>query len=368
VGLLDWTGWGRAAALTQALPSLPGLLAPQIEAWTTGQLEGLVWSDILGGEPLPVTRAEAMAVPAVARARHLTAGAVARCPLQALRYDVPVPEQPGWMHATDGQLGDLAPDRRRTLAVTTGQSPWWRMLWTIDDQLFYGYSVWLVTRPDPEDGRPQRMVRLPWATWSTNEAGEIVDMDGHPFPASAVRVLPGPHEGILTFGAGTIRSATRLERTAADIAARPFRLELHQTTDIELTPAERSAMVAQTREALANHNGILFTNAAIETKDHKLDSADLLIAGRNAAALDIARDVSMPGAMIDATTEGASLEYQTTQTRNQQWLDYGLSLYLDAVASRLSMDDCVPSGQRVAFDTNPLTAVTVPSTGTPLED
>ena len=80
---------------------------------------------------------------------------------------------------------------------------------------------------------------------------------------------------------------------------------------------------------MRDNDGVLFTNAAIEATAIPIDSGALLIDGRNASALDVARDVSMPAAMLDATTQGASLEYATLQGRNQQWIDYGLSLYMD---------------------------------------
>jgi hypothetical protein len=360
-------GW--FTSLGQAV-AIPTPLVPQIEAWTTSQLESLVWSDVLGTQaPLPMTRAEAMMVPAVARSRHLTAGAVAGCPLTTWAGPVQV-ESPGWAVSTDGQLGGLPAARRRALQLTAGQSPWWRMLWTLDDLIFYGASVWLVTAFEGGDpaGLPARMARLPWATWSADDRGRITDPDGQPFTDNELRVIPGPHEGLVNFAARTIRTASVLDTAAADLARRPFRTELHQTTDIELTKAERSDLIAKTRQALADNNGILFTNAAIETKDHPVDSADLMIDGRNAAAVDIARSVSIPASMIDATTAGASLTYETTAGRNAEWIDYGLSLYLDAVQSRLSMDDVLPAGQSEAFDTTDLTALSVPATGLPRED
>ena len=117
------------------------------------------------------------------------------------------------------------------------------------------------------------------------------------------------------------------------------------------------------------NDGILFTNSAIQTIEHRLDSAnDLVIAGRNAAALDVARHVSMPAAMLDATSEGASLEYQTTVARNQEWIDYGLTLYLQAVEARLSMDDVVAAGTHVAADLASITALETPAAGPTLED
>lgn len=360
----------RTAALASTLPHL---IRPQFDSWTTEALEPVIWSDLIGpGVDAPMSRGAAMRVPAVARARHLTCGAIAKLPLEAFRAGDPVDPQPYWMQGTDGQTGTW-PAGRLAAAGITAQSPWWRMLWTVDDHLFHGIAVWLVTRrsaPDPNTGRtfPIRMLRIPFAAWDIDTDGRIVDVDGKPFPQDDLIVIPGPHEGILTFGQTAIRQAADLEQTAADVARRPFRLELHQTTEVTLEPAERRAIVAETRAALADNDGILFTNSAIETKAHALNSDALLIGGRNAAALNIARDVSMPAAMIDATTEGASLEYATTVGRNQQWVDYGLSLYTDAITSRLGMDDVLPAGQRAALNMTDLTSPTSTPTGAPTSD
>lgn len=360
----------RTAALAS---SLPHLIAPQIEAWTTSTLEPVVWSDLLGaGIDPPMTRAAAMRVPAVARARHLITGAIAKLPLEAMRAGATVDQQPYWAYGTDGQLGDYGAAELAARGITA-QSPWWRMLWTVDDHLFHGMSVWLITRryvPAGAGGRalPSRMLRIPFAAWELDATGAVVDVDGKPYPPDDVLVIPGPHEGILTFGATTIRQAADLEQTASDVARRPFRLELHQTTDVTLDAAERKTIVEETRRALADNNGVLFTNSAIETKTHALNSDALLLGGRNAAALNIARDVSMPAALIDATTEGASLEYATMTGRNQQWVDYGISLYTDAVSSRLSLDDVLPSGQRMTFDMQELTAPAASPTGAPIAD
>lgn len=357
-------GVRRAAQLASTMPGLPRL-QPQVQSWTSSTLDAVVWADILGGDVLPVTRPAAMAVPAMARARHLTAGTAARLPLQEWRTDVLVAPLPYWCQGTDGQLGDLTTEDLDVFGIEQ-QSPYQRMLWTVDDHLFYGESLWLVTDHDPIDNRPRRMVRAPWDSWDrvyveSSYRYAIVDVNGEPLPEGSFIYLPGPHEGVLNFAQRTIRQAGDLEATAQEIARRPFRIELHQTTDIELTPGERADLIGQTRGALADNMGVLFTNSALEVKMHPFDSSDLLIDGRNAAALDVARSVSMPAAMLDASTPGASLEYATLTGRNQQWLDYGLSLYLDAIAARLSMDDVVPAGCRIAFDTSSLTALDAPA-------
>jgi hypothetical protein len=346
-------------------------LQPQVQSWTSSTLDAVVWADILGAEVLPASRAEAMAVPAVARARHLTAGTAASLPLQVLTGATPVAPLPYWCQGSDGQLGDLTAAEADRFAIEA-QSTWHRMLNTVDDHLFYGESLWLATSLNAA-GRPRTAARVPWDAWDRVYVEEtarytFTDAGGDPIDPARVIYLPGPHEGILNFGQRTIRGATAMEASALDIARRPFRIELHQETDVTLTPAERAELIASTRQALQDNNGILFTNAAVKIVPHAIDSAELLIEGRNASALDVARDVSMPAAMLDATSVGASLEYATLTGRNQQWLDYGLSLYLDAIGARLSMDDVVPPGQRVVFDTSTLTALDRPAAGAPTED
>ena len=78
--------------------------------------------------------------------------------------------------------------------------------------------------------------------------------------------------------------------------------------------------------------------------------------------------VSSPAAMADATNAGASLTYETTEGRNGQFIDWGVGLYMDAIAARLSMDDVVSRGQRVAFDTTELRALAPAPTGATTND
>lgn len=361
--MIGFGGFTRAARMAAALPRLQ----PQVQAWTSSTLDAVVWADILGSDVHPISRADAMAVPAVARARHLTAGTIAGLPLRFHRGADDV-EAPGWAAASDGQWGDrITADDVDRLGLEP-QSQWQRMIDTVDDHIFYGEALWVATSVSETDGRPLRMLRVSWDFWQRqlieNDQGapywEFTDRAGMPIDVGArglrVVYIPGPHEGICNFAQRSLRTAGNLERNAADIAMRPFRLELHQTTDITLTPGEITDMISTTRQALSDNNGILFTNSAVETKDHALTEGggDLLSSARNASAVDAARAVSIPANLIDATTPGASLEYATLTGRNQQWIDYGLSLYMDAVSARLGMDDVVPQGVRCDFDTDQL--------------
>ena len=368
----DWLGVGRAAGAVATMPTgayqvqSPWQPSPletldQINSWSVG---AQLFEDIYGDAPRPVTRAEAMSVPAVARARHLICTTVARLPLAAFRGEELVDPTPSFMTATDGQLGDLTPADQRRFGLFTGQSPYQRMLRVADDVLFFGYAMLYVTRWGATDlsGRrlPLRMVHVPQGFWAVNSDGEIVDVDGQPLPADRVILVEGPHSGILSFGSRTIRGATTLETTALDISQHPFRLALKQTTDITLTREERHELVSEVRRALSDNNGVLFVNSALDLQEFRMDSSEFLIGARNASALDIARLTNTPASMLDASTEGSSLEYSTVEGRNLQWLDFGLASYLDSIAARLSEDDVLPQGQRAAFVTDGLTTYTAP--------
>jgi len=368
----------RTAALALNVPTA-GVLSPwaRDDSFLERVVVPDIWPDTV---PRPMTRGEAMQVPAVSRSRHLISATVASLPLVALSGADPAGYQPQWCFVTDGQLGDLTDDQALRYGLTGGQSPFQRMLATADDLLFTGYSLWLVTRWIWRDRWfPNRMVHLPYGAWQVDpQTGRFVDRQGHPFCAGEsgdgdelltdVVLIPGPHDGVLTFGAATIRAASTLELTAAEVARTPFRLGVHQTSEITLTPAERREIVAEVRQALADNGGILYTNSALELTEYRLDSSELLVGGRQAAALDVARHMNIPGAMIDAEPTGSSLTYSNPESRNSQWLDYGLSSYLDAIGAALSMDQVVPSGQRVAFDTSSLTTTLAPTTGAPTPD
>lgn len=327
---------------------------PQIEAWVDRtHLEPVefILGDLFGIAALPASRAEAMSIPAIARARKLLCTTIARMPLRVYRGADPLPDdqQPTWCYRSDGQV------------------PYQRTLWTVDDLIFHGRSLWHMSQSDAA-GFPLVLERVPYSMWDW-DGTRIIDADGHPYDPDTVVLIEGPDEGVLSFGGRTIRSAAALEATVASVAAHPFRLELHQTSGDQLTDAEKRALIGQTRTALADNEGILFTNQAVETKEHgAAGSGPLLVEGRNASAVDCARLVGIPAAMIDATSAGASLTYETTAGRNGEFWDYGVTAYAGPIAARLSQDDVVPRGQRTSFDASDLVSATLPSGGIPTQD
>lgn len=329
------SGWSTVAGMVNpaATNSRRGMSTPYN---TTDQLQQgtyeFLW-DLEPGERL--NRAHAMRLPAVSRSRHLLASTAARIPLQVTRDGEPLPEQPAW----------VTPWAR--------QSGYQRMLWTVDDLLFYGLSAWWLERG--ADGWPIRAEHMPYADWQLDAAGQVVDLDGKPYPAGATLLIPGPHDGLLTFGQDTMSLARDLVSAARELGSRPFRLELHQTSEAALSKEERHALVSETRARLREAGGVLFTNPALEAKVHPLQAEGLVTDGREAAARDLARHCDVPAAMIDAPS-GDSMTYSSTVQRLREFLTFGLSSYLAAVTARLSLTDMTPRGQTVEFDTDAVLA------------
>jgi hypothetical protein len=260
-----------------------------------------------------------------------------------------------WNTRTDGEL-----------------SPYHRMLWTLDDLLFSGWSLWRAWRGERQRGSrfgPLLEVdRIPMSRWETDEVDRIM-VDGEHVDDGDVILIPGPHEGILNFGAPALQRTIDNLEAAATAARNPAaNVELHYIGD-DPDPAWGPKMIESWARARRGENGgVSWTNKWVEVKEHGTHESHLLIEGRNADAVDVSRLVSSPAAMADATSAGATLTYETSQGRNEQFIDYGSGLYMDAVAARLSMDDVVPRGQRTAFDVSQLTILQPAPTGAPVPD
>jgi hypothetical protein len=279
---------------------------------------------------VPFGRTEAMSVPPIARARNLLAPTIARIPLRAYRGDEPIDPQPGWIGRTD-----------------TIQPAFQRMVWTVDDLIFFGESLWLCERG--ADGFPALADRVPYEDWQVDDDSRIL-VDGAPVDESAAIYIAGFHEGILNFAGRAIREAADLERSARDTARAPFKLELHQVSGDPLTGDEISELIGQARTAIADNQGVLYTNQAIQAIVHSYTAENLLTEGRNYAAVDMARIVGVPAATIDAVLSGSGITYQTGPMLNEALIDYGAAGYLSAISSRLCQNDVTPNGQTVAFD------------------
>ena len=282
-----------------------------------------------------MTRDAAMSIPALSRARRVICHSIASLPLRAYRGETLIADQPKWLERTNGVV-----------------SPYHRMLMTVDDLLFYGLSAWAVERD--YDGQVIDADRVPIDQWSLNDERKFVwrGPDGTHTEADprSVILIPGTDDGLLAYPAA-LSHASDLLRAATKAAENPVAyIDLHQTNDKPITDEVRQNIIDSWARARNGENGgIAFTSNGIEARELGAPSEHLLIEGRNAAALDIARAVGIPGAIVDANN-GSNMTYENAESKARDLVNYGLSAYMSPISARLSLDDVCPRGTAVRFD------------------
>lgn len=329
-------------------PAQQQLLSP-LATPTAGALQKIVWSDIFDHAPDIATRAEAMAVPAVAKARNLLVTLLADRPLVALDRDGELDEQPAWLQTS-----------------ATGVSPQHRMAWTVDDLIFAGVSLWMLDRDDA--GAIRDAVRWPLDQWEIDADARII-VAGQPVtdPRSCI-LFTAFGEGLLDYATRTLKGATLLETAWVRRANDPIPvIDLHMTHE-DAMDDDDAAELAAAWDTARRTGATAVTPAGIEARALGQVSPDLFVQGRNASRLDIAGFFNLPAQLLDASLSTASLTYSTQEGRANELAQLALPFWTSPIASRLSLDDVVPAGVRVRFDLSDLHLLPVNPTGTPTED
>ncbi|MGN8245288.1 phage portal protein [Cellulomonas soli] len=351
MGIFSWWRTVEQAERFATLQPSRALASPFAGESTLSQ--AVVLDDVFRAKVQPVTRAEAMSVPAIARARNLVCGVLARQPMKAYRGTDPLPEQPTWL------------TRSRYFP------PRLRALWTIDDCIFFGWSLWVLDRgaADTSGRRPiLDAYRVDPARWKIDQGRVIVtDRTGQDFtvPDDGYVLIPGPSEGLLTIGAETIRAARDLERMWMSRVKNPTPIVELRYTDIDAAPTEDEARDARATYIAARQDPdgvVMVTPPGLEVVTHGDKGLELFVQGRNAVSLDVARFFNMPASMLDASqVNGSSIDYENNAIGRSAYYDITLRTWALPIEEALSQDDVLPAGQYAAFD---LSALTTPDAGT----
>lgn len=337
MGILDRLGVGKRKSDFLASSIDLGVTSP----WASGEhsLTQVVLSDVYGAEMIdliPLGRAEAITIPAVSKARNLLVSTIAKFPLRALDAAGPARNQPSWMYRTNGNV-----------------TPYERMVWTVDDGIFYGYALWLVERGGTADTEGRRPILN--ATYCPMSDWKIVDgmilVNDEPVDADEVIFFNFPSEGLLNIANRTLKGARDQEAAWVGRARNPIPLiELHQLDDT-MQRDEIKEFVDDWSTARRNENGAIgYTPPSMEIRVHGNVAADLMVEGRNAIRTDVGSFVNVRASMLDGTAGVDSLTYSTTQGEKNSFYEFDLPFWTDAIEARLSLDDVLPRGQRTRFD------------------
>lgn len=342
------------------------LLSPL--AGSTASIQSLVFSEYFAGEWAELTREGALAIAPLKRGRDILVTVIASMPLQE------------WQDANE-----TTPDWLRN-GSASGVSAWHRLAMTIDDLIFYDWSLWAVQREgNRPDGQIVDALRVPYEDWEIDNATNAVYVNGVQVNAHEVIVFPGNGSGgVLSAGATTIKGYRALERSWIGRAQNPIPLvELHQTSDEPLTDgtdadgnddpdAEMNEIESLKRswgEARTSPNGAVgYTPHNIEVRVHGTVQTDLFVEGRNAAVLDVARLLGLPALLLDGSMSTASLTYSTTEGKSNEFAMYSIPAWTNPIEARLSMDDVSPKGRVIRFDRSSLVQAEQPAVANPRSD
>ena len=288
-----------------------------------------------------VTRAQAMSVPAVARARNIMCGTVGRLPIE--RYAA----------ATGRHISSIPlhyqPDPSSPRATT--------YTWIADSLFFYGVAYAQVLEVYAEDNRPSRMrwidpLRIA-PVYNDNQTMVIAyQLDGVRLPNTGVGSLiqfTGTDEGLLNRAGRTILTSIELENAAFRAAREPMPTVTLSSTGLDLPAPKVTEILAawsQVRRLRATAyipSGLKMDTVGFDPKSQQLVEA------RQFATAEIARAVNLPAWYLNAET--ASMTYSNTEQERRTLIDFALTpLLLAPIEDRLSMLDVAPRGIQVRFD------------------
>jgi hypothetical protein len=338
----NWWNGGTAAYTPTAI----------VSPWTTTQLNQVVLRDIFGEDYVaPVTKADALSIAAVSKARGILHSLIDTRPLVAFKGSERLATQPTWLYRSDSGI----PSQHRTSLM-------------LDDHIFYDSTLLAITARGA-DGFPINVEHVPHERWSRTATGDI-QIDQQDVNQDDMVWIPSPWSGLLNVGASKIRESRSLDQAAASRARSPIPLmELHLTDQTELSQEETEGLLAAAVKARQNPDRpIMMTPWNVEMRVHGDRAIDLFESGRNAIRIDFANFFNLPASMLDSGADSSSLTYATQEGKRNEIFDYAITYWTKEITSWLSQDRVTPRGTSIRFDFTDLINTTQSGTGPVTED
>ena len=284
-----------------------------------------------------VSRHDAMTCSSVARARNLLCGSIASIPLEYYN------KKTGEVIAPPRWINQLSKSQPSFVTIT----------WIVDSLLFYGVAYLLVTERYAEDGRPASFewVANTRVTFTTDLYGIHVTqyyIDASAVDMNDIVTIQGFDEGVLDRGGRTIQAAIDVERAAAVNSANPQPAGFLKNSGADLPPSEVQGLIAAWKRARQNNSTAYLTSTldynpvSFSPKDMSYnDSIQNL-------STQISRMMNVPAYYLSAD-QNTTMTYANVQDERKQFYALSLEPYIQAIQSRLSMDDISTAGHEVRF-------------------
>jgi HK97 family phage portal protein len=308
-----------------------------VEAQYAPQIMGENMPTIYNAIFAKVSRRDAMSVPSVARARNLICGTVASIPLEYYKKST----------------GEVIASPRWINQLSKNQPSFITLSWIVDSLMFYGVSYLLVTERYAEDGRPAAFewIANSRVTFTTDLEGIMVTqyyVDLNAISMNDIVTIQGFDEGILERGSRTIQSAIDVERAAAVNSANPQPAGYLKNSGADLPPAEVQGLLSAFKRARQNNSTAYLTSTldyspvAFSPKDMMYNEAIQTL------STQIARLANVPAYYLSSDMN-TTMTYANVQDERKQFYALSIEPYIQAVQSRLSMDDISTTGHEVRF-------------------
>jgi HK97 family phage portal protein len=278
-----------------------------------------------------------MSVPSVARARNLICGTVASIPLEYYKTST----------------GEVIAPPRWIKQLSKNQPTFVTLSWCVDSLLFFGVCYLLVSERYSEDGRPASFewVANSRVTFTTDLEGMMVTqyyVDMKPIAMDDIVTIQGFDEGVLDRGSRTIQAAIDVEKAAALNSAQPQASGFLKNSGADLPPSEVQGLISAWKRARQN-NSTAYLTSTLDYQAVSFSPKDMMYndAVQNLST-QIARTMNVPAYYLSAD-QNTTMTYANVQDERKQFYALSIQPYIEAIQSRLSLDDISTSGHEVKF-------------------
>jgi HK97 family phage portal protein len=311
---------------------------PQIlEAQLAPQIMGENLPSLFNAVQPRVSRKDAMSVPSVARARNLIAGTIAGIHLDYYN------KRTGEKIAAPRWVNQLAKNQPSFITIC----------WIVDSLLFYGVSYLRVTERYQEDGRPSAFEWIANArvTFTTDLEGIMVTqyyVDAAPIAMNDIVTIQGFDEGVLERAGRTIQSAIDINKSAAVASATPMASGILKNTGADLPANEVSGLLAAWKRS-RNNNSTAYLTSTLEFQPTQFSPREMMmVEAIQNLSTEIARAMNVPAYYL-SSDQNTTMTYANVTEERKQFFALSIEPYIQAIQTRLSMDDISTAGHEVRF-------------------
>jgi HK97 family phage portal protein len=173
-------------------------------------------------------------------------------------------------------------------------------------------------------------------------------VDANPISMNDIVTIQGLDEGVLERAGRTIQSAIDINKAAAISSATPMSSGILKNMGADLPPAEVSGLLAAWKRSRQN-NSTAYLTSTLEYQPTQFSPKEMMYAEAiQGLSTELARAMNVPAYLLSSEMN-QSMTYSNIQDERKQFYAMSIEPYIQAIQSRLSMDDISTAGHEVRF-------------------